>query len=86
MQTFASEFEKKILTGAYQSVYRSGGETIVKTTKTKGSLRDITVPAPVIALARQWKSEQAQGRLRIGKHVAFRKLCLHSVGRSTHGT
>ena len=63
VQTFASEFEKKILTGAYQSVYRSGGETIVKTTKTKGSLRDITVPAPVIALARQWKSEQAQGRL-----------------------
>ena len=66
VQTFASEFEKKILTGAYQSVYRSGGETIVKTTKTKGSLRYITVPAPVIALARQWKSEQAQGRLRIG--------------------
>ena len=49
-----------------KSVCRSGGETIVKTTKTKGSLRDITVPTPVIALARQWKSEQAQGRLRIG--------------------
>lgn len=49
-----------------KSVCRVDGAVIVKPTKTKGSVRDIAVPASVMTLARQWKSEQAQERLRIG--------------------
>lgn len=49
-----------------KSVCRSGGQIIIKGTKTKGSVRTIAVPAFVIDLARRWKAEQGRYRLSIG--------------------
>lgn len=49
-----------------KSACRIKGQTITKATKTKGSERMIAVPAAVMALARQWRTEQKRYRLSIG--------------------
>lgn len=49
-----------------KSACRVKGEIIIKTTKTKGSIRTIAVPAAVITLAKHWKKEQALYRFTIG--------------------
>lgn len=49
-----------------KSTCRPNGQMITKVTKTKGSVREITVPVAVLSLARQWKIEQGRYRLSIG--------------------
>ena len=49
-----------------KSTCRAAGRTITKATKTKGSVRVIAVPAAVLTLAKQWKTEQKRYRLSIG--------------------
>lgn len=49
-----------------KSTCRASGQMITKATKTKGSVRVIAVPAPVLVLAKQWKTEQKRYRLSIG--------------------
>lgn len=49
-----------------KSTCRAAGQTITKATKTKGSVRVVTVPAAVLTLAKQWKTEQKRYRLSIG--------------------
>lgn len=49
-----------------KSTCRASGQMITKVTKTKGSVRVIAVPAAVLALAKQWKTEQKRYRLSIG--------------------
>ena len=49
-----------------KSACRVKGEIIIKSTKTKGSIRTIAVPAAVINLAKQWKREQTLYRFTIG--------------------
>ncbi len=49
-----------------KSTCRADGKIITKATKTKGSVREITLPAAVLSLARQWKTEQKRYRLSIG--------------------
>ena len=43
-----------------------GGKPVTKTTKTNSSIRKISVPASVMALAKKYKKEQMQYRLAIG--------------------
>ncbi len=49
-----------------KSTCRSNGQIITKATKTKGSVRKISVPAAVLSLAKQWKIDQIRYRLTIG--------------------
>ncbi len=49
-----------------KSACRVNGETIIKSTKTRGSNRLLSVPAVVMDVARRWKKEQAAYRLSIG--------------------
>lgn len=51
---------------AGKSVCRVNGETIIKSTKTPGSDRVVSLPGIVVSLARAWKAEQARYRLTIG--------------------
>lgn len=60
----------------YKSSYAAGGEMITKTTKTKGSIRTITLPLCVIDLAKEWKVKQIErktivGSQWIGKNYVF---------------
>lgn len=49
-----------------KSACRVNGENIVKSTKTKGSVRTIAIPTIVTELARKWKTEQTLYRFTIG--------------------
>ena len=49
-----------------KSVCRVAGQMITKETKTKGSVRVLSVPAAIMTLAKQWKIEQKRYRLSIG--------------------
>ena len=49
-----------------KSVCRVNGQIIVKTTKTQGSIRTISLPPVVLTLGKEWKAEQACHRLSIG--------------------
>ena len=49
-----------------KSVCRVSGKNIVKSTKTKGSIRTIAIPTIVTELARKWKTEQTLYRFTIG--------------------
>ena len=49
-----------------KSVCRVDSAVIVKPTKTKGSVRDIAVPASVMVIVKQWKLAQKRYRLSIG--------------------
>ena len=49
-----------------KSTCRVNGEIITKTTKTKGSVRTLAVPALVADLAKRWKTAQQRYRLSIG--------------------
>lgn len=49
-----------------KSVCRVNGKTIVKTTKTRSSVREIALPDAVMNLAKAWKAEQARYQLMIG--------------------
>lgn len=59
------DFEKAAVS-ITKSTCRAGGQVITKATKTKGSVRVITVPAAVMTLTRQWRTEQKRYRLSIG--------------------
>ncbi len=59
------DFEKATVS-ITKSTCRAGGQVITKATKTKGSVREITVPAAVMTLTRQWRAEQKRYRLSIG--------------------
>ena len=48
-----------------KSTCRVNGQIIVKTPKTKGSIRSINIPPSVSALAKAWKKEQMEYRLMI---------------------
>lgn len=49
-----------------KSSCRVKGETIIKSTKTKGSIRKIAIPTIVTELAKKWKTEQTLYRFSIG--------------------
>lgn len=60
----------------YKSSYAADGEMITKTTKTKGSIRTITLPLSVIDLAKEWKAKQIERKTRVesqwvGKNYVF---------------
>lgn len=50
----------------FKSSYAADGEMITKTTKTKGSIRTITLPSVVLDLAKEWKDQQYEYRKVIG--------------------
>ena len=49
-----------------KSACRVDGDTIIKATKTRKSVRTIAVPAVVMDLAKTWKTNQARYRFTIG--------------------
>lgn len=77
-----------------KSACRVKGETIIKSTKTKGSNRVIAIPAIVMDVARRWKKEQAEYRLTIGSqwigsdHVFIQwngiQMCLDTPYQAFH--
>lgn len=69
----------------FKSSYAAGGEMITKTTKTKGSIRTITLPSVVIDLAKEWKNEQSNYRKIIGtKWIGENYVFIQWNGRQMH--
>ena len=76
------DFEKAAVS-ITKSTCRAGGQVITKATKTKGSVRVITVPAAVMTLTRQWRTEQKRYRLSIGSQWCGDDI--YPVERSANG-
>lgn len=49
-----------------KSLCKVQGKTIIKTTKTRKSVRKVSIPAAVCAIAKRWKAEQNLQRLSLG--------------------